>query len=282
MVNTEISMDVVAQALKNRRNDSLRERILQSLGYDISSEENPNELKDLDTKVSSNIIDDVNYHDLDTLSDYEKLNFIPNDDNPDDLVKNYDVVIRKLDDYDVIVYFLLKYPKISSALLQRTIEVINKKDVILSDAFDEKFQCYVLIKKSSLILSLISYIAATFVVENFDKMYDENIIDYGIVDNLFNITEDNTLSMKLTSAILQVVNNPDLIKLNRAQLTRILDFIKNQKTKIVLAELLYINNYSSLLKFSLFAQGYDEDDFTLFKLNIISAIEQLLKARNKE
>jgi len=282
-MNNEISMDVLSKALRNRSDDSLRSRILQSLGYDISndSDEQNNALKK-DTVITSSEIDEYEYSIIDTLSDYENKNFIPNDDDPDDIDKTYDVVLRKLNDYETIAYFLMKYPDISVKLLQRTIHIINKNNVILTDVYDAKIQCNVLIKRSALLISVISYLAGIFALDNYEKYYSPDNIDHSLADHIFSITNDNELSDKLSSIITQIINNIDLIQVNKLKAKNVFNLIKNEKIRAVLEILFEQNNYSALFKFSLFAQGINDEYENTLKINILSVLTYLFNHKQKE
>jgi len=258
----------------------LRTKVLQSLGFDITVDQKENPYKiDTNERISDDILDD-GFIDLSFNDDYEKLNFIPNDDNPVDLDAQYDVILTKYKDdpYALTIYYVEIYPNVKNEFAEYLKDLYNERYNIIINSLtniDLRKQLYTIIRNLNNILIMLLYDFSNYILEKAQSDNQVECSDINLIDSYFDIVEDNKYAIKLAYYTNYVLNNPDTVNLSKYK--ELVQQIKNQTKQFIIDEFIQFNTNSNILMMIKELQSIDDIDL---KVELFSIISVLLK-RNK-
>jgi len=274
-----VDMEKILKARINR--SDLREKVLQSLGFDLETEET----KEIEiSNISSDELDDSN--DICFLSDYEKLNFIPNDDSIEHDNVNYDPILNKYknDPYALIVYYLEMYPDIKQSFTLHLYHLLNDRyGIIINIDNINGLSKYLhsLFRNLNNVLIAVLYATAKAIVENIDSIVvpadKKSEINSMLIDSYFDITEDNNISIKLAYITQLTMRNFDLFDITSK--LDVLDMIKSNYRKYVIYSFINTNTTSVIINFIKDTQEISNTDILL---ELFSFIKQEYIKLNKK
>ena len=213
---------------------------------------------------------DSNVNDFSTVNEYEKLNFIVQDEEQD-LQSDYDQILHKYKDQTsyLVLYFLEVYQSAPKRQLVKIAQAIyqnlhNDFDLDIDDfKIDLVHGIYIITQHSNLILRLILILVSNIIIHSSEK-YDERTYvnkSNNYFPDFFQVTNDLVISKKIALSYNYYVENIDRCKISAPVVDKLLENINDNYVRNFSYNLLMSNKLSSILDSILLVQDATMNDF---------------------